>query len=99
LFTVISQACIPMPFSQPPTIGTDHQRNVTIPGNLVRQLQGPMQQDLARGGIQKIVAADHMRHPGSRVIQHDRELIRRHAVRFEDNEIAKLTNFPRHVPG
>ena len=57
---------------------------------LFREAEQLIQPDLARRTADEIVPAHDLGHAGQAVIHHDRQLIRKHAIRPPDDEVAAL---------
>ena len=85
-----------MPLGEPAAVFTDDQRQVHVLWNLLGQSQRPIEHYLPRRRIQKIVAANDVRHTHRGIIDNDRKLIRRSAIRFGDDKIAQ---FARWITG
>src|SRR5262249_54740516 len=82
------QACVAVPFGQPPAIEANNERNVRKPRRLI--LQGPVEQELPRSGCNQVVPANDFGDLLLRIIDDDRKLVCRRGRRFPDHEIAAL---------
>ena len=77
-----------MPLREATTVFADNQRNVGKSGRLPAELLVNLH--LTERAGQQIVAAQNFSHARLMIVHNNGELIRRRAIRFADDEIAKL---------
>ena len=85
-----------MPFGQPLAALVAHQ--FAVEKIWRRQIQGAIQQNLARGADEQIRSAHHLGDLHRRVVHGARKLIRRHVVVPPHNEIAKIFSSDKLLP-
>ena len=90
-FTVHGEARVAVPLGQPFAIGSDHEGDVGIAGNIARSAQSAIEENLPRGGIEEIVASDDLIDSSGDIVDDNGQLIRGCSIGLGDDKIANLT--------